>query len=263
MYMLAFNDFGTGPAVLLLHGFPLDHTIWEHQVDRLSANYRVVVPDLPGMGNSPPLPSAIVPSISLLAEQVLSLMDARKIGEAAVVGHSMGGYIALAMYHLAPERVTGLAFVCSQALPDTPEARHNRYELIRAVQEQGPAAAAEAMLPKLFAPSVPADSPLRQQVDTIIRRTPAQGIKAALLAMARRPDMTPYLYEVDVPTLVLIGDQDRATPPERSLAIKEALPHARVVQVPGAGHMPMLEAPDAVSNALEQWLAEVYGTISR
>lgn len=256
--MLAFNDFGTGPAVLLLHGFPLDHTIWEHQMDRLAAKYRVLAPDLPGMGKSQPIPSAIVPTIWLLAEEVLALMDARKVGEAAVVGHSMGGYIALAMYHLAPERVTGLAFVCSQALADTPEARHNRFALIRAVEEKGSGAAAEAMLPKLFAPSVPTDSPLRQQTDAIIRRTSAQGIKAALLAMARRPDLTPYLHEVSVPTLVLTGDQDLAIPPERSLKIREALPDATVVRLPNTGHMPMLEAPDAVSDALEQWMATIY-----
>lgn len=255
--MLAFHEFGTGPAVLLLHGFPLDHTIWERQVDRLAAHHRVILVDLPGMGKSRPLPAAEVPTIALIAEQVFALMDARKLGEAAVVGHSMGGYIALAMAQMAPWRVTGLALVGTQALPDSPEARTRRIAMIRQMQEQGTGAVAEAMLDKLFAPSLPADSPLRAQVDAMIRRSSVQGLKAALLAMAHRPDMSASLYDIAVPTLILTGTEDQATPPERSEAMAEAIPDAELVRVPGAGHMLMMEAPEAVTEALERWLERI------
>lgn len=256
--MLAFKEAGTGPAVLLLHGFPLDHTIWENQVRHLAEDYRVITPDLPGMGGSHPLPSAELPNLTAMAEEVLGLMDGRKVGMAAAAGHSMGGYVALALQQLAPDRVTGLAMVGSQAAPDTPEARQSRFATARAVREQGARLVAESMLPKLFAPSLPPDSPLRARVERIIRRTSVDGIRGALLSMADRPDMTPYLPSITVPTLVLTGDEDRAIPPERSETMAAALPNATLVIVKGAGHMPMLEAPEEVNRALEEWLASVY-----
>lgn len=256
--MLAYSDAGRGQAVVLLHGFPLSKATWGAQVNHLAAQYRVIAPDLPGLGESPLL-SGGTPSIARMAREVLALLDALGVQRAAVAGHSMGGYVALALQKEAPERVAGLGLICTQAGADTPEGREARFATARKVRQEGPPTLAEGMGPKLFAPGTATGSEVYEQVVRLIRRSTVNGIQRALYAMADREDHRARLSEIQVPTLVLTAAQDQLIPPERSALMAAAIPGATLITLPDAGHMPMLEAPDAVSSALAAWLTRVYG----
>lgn len=256
--MTAFTEAGRGPALVLLHGFSLNRTLWDPQVEALAGRYRVIAPDLPGLGETPPLPGPEAEvTMARLAQTVLDLLDRLGVDRAAVAGHSMGGYVALALWAAAPQRVAGLGMVCSQAGPDTPEGRQGRFALAEKVQQEGPEAVVGALAPKLFAPAVTPESPLYQAALAMIRQAAPAGIRGALYAMAARPDMLPRLPEIRVPALLLTAAQDRLIPPERSEAMAVALPAAELVKLT-VGHMPTLEDPEGTARALAGWLERVY-----
>lgn len=252
--MLSHQELGKGPAVVLLHGFPLNSSIWNPQKQHLSQRFRVILPDLPGHGASAPQAGA---SIADMAREVLSLLDSLGVQQAAVGGHSMGGYVALALQKLAPARVTGLALISTQAGDDSPEARQGRISLAEKVGQEGPDPVVHAVLPKLFA-TADERGPAQLMTANMIRQTPREGIQAALQAMAGREDLRPHLTAITVPTLVLTGQEDRLIPPDRSEGMAAQIANAVLVKVADAGHMPMMEKPNDVSRALERWLDLVY-----
>jgi 3-oxoadipate enol-lactonase len=253
--MFSYRDAGKGEAVVLLHGFPLDHTIWGAQSAALSGRYRVILPDLPGMGGSTPLSPS---TMNGMARTVLDLLDRLGVERAAVAGHSMGGYVALALQKDAPDRVAGLGLICTQAGADSPEGREGRFATAKKVEAEGPELLVGGMGPKFFAPdTAPESEPYRTAV-ALIRNSSIAGIQACLYAMADREDHRGRLGELRAPALVLTGAQDLLIPPARSEEMAAVLPDARLVKVPGAGHLPMLEQPEAVSRALSDWLGRVY-----
>lgn len=256
--MLAYTTTGSGPALVLLHGFPLTRAIWADQIADLGQRYQVIAPDLPGHGQSAPLSGDAPPTMARMAQEVLALMDFLGIDHAAVAGHSMGGYVALALLKLAPQRVTGLGLVASQAHPDSPEAAAGRRATAQKVLAAGAGIVADSMGPKLFAPGVLGDASIRRQTDAMMRATPVQGVYDALLAMADREDMRDLLGTVRVPSLIVAGAEDAIIPAERIQDMTARLPAAALVTITGAGHMPMLEAPEATSAALAHWLGNVY-----
>lgn len=254
---------GQGPAVVFLHGFAVSSTVWDHAAAALSDRYRVIVPHLPGHGATPPLPAADLDeegaaAMERLADGVLAVLDQAGVETAAVAGHSMGGYIALALQQRAANRVAGLGLVATQARADTSEAQAGRRKLADTVAERGAQALAEALLPKLFAADVAAESQLYRDADEFIRSMPVPGIRAALLGMARRQDHRDRLSAVRIPALVVRPDLDRLIPPDRSDELAALLADVTLVSVPDAGHMAPVERPDAVTQALSQWLARVY-----
>src|SRR4029077_8973868 len=159
---LSYAEAGQGTPVVLRHGFPLSGAIWREQQQKLSTNYRVITPDLRGHGRSP-APSGVY-EMDLLARDVLTLLDALLIKRAVIMGHSMGGYVTLAAWKLAPERFLALGLIDSQAGADSEEGRQGRYKMAEKVAAEGSKVVAEAMLPKLFAPSLPAGVPIIDQV---------------------------------------------------------------------------------------------------
>lgn len=191
-----------------------------------------------------------------MASELLHLLDELGITRAAVAGHSMGGYVTLALLQQAPERLSGLGLICTQAGSDSPEARDGRYATARKVESEGAQVMVDAMLPKLFATPEP-DRAVAEAVAGMIRQTPVAGIKGALHAMAGREDLQALLPAVSVPALVLTGADDRLIPPARSEAMAAQIPRAILDKVDGAGHMPMMEQPDAVNAALGRWLSLV------
>ena len=155
---LNYSEAGQGTPVILLHGFPLSGAIWHEQQQRLSDRYRVITPDLRGHGRSP-APSGVY-EMDLLARDVLALLDALLIKKAVIMGHSMGGYVALAAWNLAPERFLALGLIASQAGADTEEGRQGRYKLANKVAAEGSSAVAAAMIPKLFAAGIAVAPPI-------------------------------------------------------------------------------------------------------
>ena len=246
---LTFKQEGSGTALLLLHGFPLDHTIWDAQMEDLKSICRVITPDLRGHGHSPAPEGAY--SMDVMAQDVLNLLNRIGVYKAIWVGHSMGGYVTMAAWRLAPERFSGIGFVCSNHRADSTEAQAKRYETAEKVSKEG---AEAAVNPKLFKPGTAPDSPAIEAVNRIMRATPATGSIGTLQAMATRPDSTNTLKSIHVPALVVGGEHDQLFKPEIPQEMAELIPDARLVMA-DSGHMAMMEDADLVTQALESLLA--------
>lgn len=246
------EDRGAGEAVLFVHAFPFDGRIWEHQRDALAASYRVLVPDLRGFGRSRGLKAP--QSLDAHADDLAALLDRASLSRATLVGLSMGGYISLAFARRYPERLARLVLADTRATPDSPEARARRERDMDLVVREGVSALVDALLPRLLAPG--ADRALISRVRDIAASQSREAVLAALVAMRDRPDSTPVLASLHVPLLVLVGAHDVLTPPEEARAMASVAPRARVVEIPGAGHLSSLEAPEAFTAALESFLRE-------
>lgn len=252
---LHYAEAGIGIPVVLLHGFPLSSAIWRHQKRQLSDLYRVITPDLRGHGESP-APEGTY-EMSELAGDVFALLDALHIEKAAFLGHSMGGYVTLAAWKLAPQRFLALGLVASHAAADTEDGRQGRYQMAGKVAAQGSQLAADAMLPKLFAPRLSADDPVVDLVRQLILKTPSAGIIGSLRGMAARDDAGEMLPQINVPALVLAGDCDQIIPIAKAEATAAAMPRSTLTIVENAGHMPMLEQPEATTKALREFLSTI------
>ena len=252
---LNYAEAGKGTPVVLLHGFPLSNAIWHKQQLRLSDRFRVITPDLRGHGKSP-APSGVY-GMEVLARDVLALLDALKIDKAVIMGHSMGGYVALAAWRLAPARFLALGLIASQAGADTEEGRQGRAKMAEKVAAEGSKVVAEAMLAKLFAPGLPTAAPILEPVRQLMLNTPRAGIIGSLQGMAARPDCGALLPKISVPVLILAGDQDQIIAPDKAKAMAAAMKTATLTMVEHAGHLPMLEQPEATTTALYNFITGV------
>ncbi|MCY2966604.1 MAG: alpha/beta hydrolase [Planctomycetota bacterium] len=174
-----------------------------------------------------------------------------------ILGHSMGGYVTLAAWKMAPERFLALGLIDSQAAPDTEEGRSQRNQLANQVANEGSANLEADMLSKLFASNLDAKNPLIGQVQQIIRATPRAGIVGALHGMAERPDASATLATITVPTMILTGDCDQLIAPSRATAMAAVVPNAMLAVITNAGHMPMMEQPAAATTTLRSFLSTV------
>jgi pimeloyl-ACP methyl ester carboxylesterase len=239
--------------VVLLHAFPLNATLWRPQVEAWPVGWRVVTPDLPGFGASSEPPTATMDD---MARGILRILDGLGIQRAVIGGLSMGGYLTLALYRLAPERFSGMILADTRATPDSEEQKAGRRKMIATVRDQGPPAIADEMLPKLLGATSQRERPaLAGTVRDMIEGNTAAAIAGALQAIRGRPDSTPLLPSIAVPTLVLCGDEDVLTPPSDSEALHRGIRGSRLVMLPRAGHLSNIEAPEAFSAALQDFLA--------
>ncbi len=251
-------DRGDGPVVVLLHGFPFDRSLWDEQVDALSGPYRVIVPDLRGHGTSAVVPG--VATVEAMAADVLETLNDRGVqGQVVLGGLSMGGYVALALAVDHPARLRGLMLINSRAAADTPLTREVRATLVEKVLADGhPGAVVETMLPKLFAPGrFETRGPEVAAIEAVMRRSPVEGVAAALRGLAARPDRTADLPRIALPTLVVAGTDDQLIPLAESRAMAESVPGARFIAVNGAGHLAPLERPIEVNQAIGDFLASL------
>lgn len=248
---LALEDLGRGdPPLLLIHGFPLDREVWTPQLRALDG-HRLIAPDLRGFGLSSVPQGPLM--ISDYADDLIALLDHLAIQQAVICGVSMGGYVALDLVRRFRERIAGLVLVDSRARADGPAEREARDAMITLAQQQGAMGVAEQLAARLFAPG--ADPALQEPVLLRMQRTPVAGITAALAAMRDRPDSTDLLATLgDLPVLVVIGTEDQIIPAAQGRALAAAIPGARLVEIPGAGHLPSLERADQLNLALEQFL---------
>ena len=254
---LAVTVEGEGPAVVFLHGYPLDRSIWAHQVTHLHG-VRRIAPDLRGFGRSDAPDLGY--SMATWADDVAALLEALGEERAVLCGLSMGGYVAFEFARRHPGRLAGLVLVDTRAGPDGEEARRGRDAAIQLVREKGAGAIAEQMLPKLFAPATVRRRPeVVTQVEAVIRRTPVAGIAGALAAMRDRADSRPLLPTLEVPAMVLVGAEDGLTPPPEAEEMAAALPGAELREIPEAGHLAPVEQPEAVTTAIAEFVRGIGG----
>jgi pimeloyl-ACP methyl ester carboxylesterase len=241
---LAYERRGTGNPLVLLHGYPLDHQLWDDVAPLLVDTFELILPDLRGFGGSSTVDSFY--TMEDLASDIAALLDQLEIQKAAIVGHSMGGYVALAFARLFPERVSGLGLVSSQVLADPPDRKEGRYKSAAEVADKGIASVVETMTPKFTS------NPQLQQYarESMERQQPAAYI-GSLKAMAERVDSTPLLSSLNVPVVLIHGDADQLIPIDRAREVKAAMPSAYLMEISRAGHMPMMEAPEQTAEALK------------
>jgi pimeloyl-ACP methyl ester carboxylesterase len=213
--------------------------------------FRVLKPDLPGRGNTEaPAPDSIE-GYADFVEAIVGQLD----GPVGLAGFSFGGYITLAFAKRRPEKIRALALVDTRASADDEAGREKRDETITAVRGNGLAPVLESMPARLLSPESLVRKDLVERVQRIISRQKPETIEADLVAMRDRPDSSDFLRQISIPTLVLVGERDLLTPPADSEAMAAAIPAARLVTIPGAGHLAPMERPKAVSQALGDFFA--------
>jgi 3-oxoadipate enol-lactonase len=241
---LAYDRIGQGAPLVLIHGFPLDHSIWDEVTPLLSSTFDLILPDLRGFGES--ISSAPAWTMTDLAADIASLLDHLGIESAFLAGHSMGGYVALAFAQAYPNRVRGLALVASQTAADTPERKAGRYTEAHHIAEQGIGDTVAAMTSKLSS-----DTRVQKFVHDLMRKQKPAGYIGSLKAMAERADTLSVLAGSSFPVLLVHGDADGLIPLQRASEIQLKVPRTRLVELAGLGHMPMMESPQAVADALK------------
>lgn len=251
---LAWREAGAGDVVFLMHAFPLDSRMWEPQLAAVPAGHRYIAPDLRGFGGSEP-PGRGILEMDDAADDLAALLDHLGAERAVVCGVSMGGYVAFAFWRRHADRTRALVFSDTRAVPDTEEGKANRHALAERVLREGSGAVVEAMYPNMLSPKTREGRPgVAEEVRRIMEEAPPEGVVAALRGLAARPDSTPTLGTITAPSLVIVGEDDTVTPLPEAERIASGISGARLVRIPGAGHLPNLEAPAAFDDALGEFL---------
>ena len=251
---MAWDDVGSGPPVVLIHGFPLCRRMWEPQVGVLTAaGYRTVACDLRGFGDSEASGSGV--SMDLLADDVAALLDHMEIERAVIGGMSMGGYVLLNLLNRHPQRASAALFMVTRAAADDEPGKMRRTALAGEVAAGRPEAVTEAFEAILFAEDVSSTRPdLVARVGAWMASTAPEALAGGLLAMRDRKDYVDLLGNFNVPSLVIGAERDRAVPLEHSRILQQGLPSARLCVVPGAGHMANLEQSEAFNRCVLEFL---------
>lgn len=255
---IALHVTGRGPVALFVHGYPFDHRMWLDALQSPLAEQRTLVAvDLRGHGSSPWCGDE-VHSMELFADDLSAVIRTVSDAPVDVVGLSMGGYATLALWQRHAELVRSLALVDTRARPDDDAGKAGRDAAIQTAVERGRTAIGAMMVGKLLAPRAETDVHgilLKARLMTMIEGTPIETIVADLRGMRDRPDRSPILPGITVPTLVVVGSEDRITPPSEAKAMVAAIPGARLAILPGCGHMSPMEDPAAFARELGRFWA--------
>ena len=241
---IGYDDRGTGPALVLLHPFPLTRTTWAGLADALAARRRVIAVDARGFGETP---STGPFAIADIADDVAALLDRLGVARATVLGMSMGGYAALAFAARHRERLSALVLADTRAAADSAETRAGRAAALATLAEAGPAAYLAASLPRLLSPHAP---PALIAYVRARAETRAASLRAGIEALRDRPDRAGELGAIACPTLVVCGTEDQVTPAAEMKQIASAIAGARFVPIADAGHLSHVEAPGAFLSAV-------------
>jgi 3-oxoadipate enol-lactonase len=250
---------GEGRPVVFLHGYPLNHVMWRPQIEAVSEQNHVVLLDLPGFGlaETSPVPD----SLAGFAEKVHRFVTSHLPGPVVVVAHSFGGYVALHLVRDHPEMFAGLVLTNTRSSADSAEAKEKRLATVRRLEDSPQGLDLEMTARSLLAPGAwDRGGPLIETVRSMVRSARSPALRGALSAMANRPDLTPVLSTIPVPTLVVWGEEDQLIPPSQSQSMLPHLSKGVGVGIPGAGHLPSLETPGLFGRALTEFLARVPAT---
>lgn len=249
---IGYDDIGQGLPVLFLHGFPHNRSLWSPQLGALAAPARTIAMDLRGFGESAP---AAEYSMDLYADDAVGLLDVLGIERALVAGLSMGGYVALALWRKYPERVRALALCDTRAGADSDEARANRRAMQALAQDKGSPAIADRMIDGMVGKTTRLKHPeLVDELHRMMSVAPVAGVVGALEALATRPDSTPTLATISVPTLIVVGEEDALTPPREARLLQQGIAGSRIELVAGAGHVSNAERPGTFNHVLSEFV---------
>ena len=242
-------DLGKGPTVLLIHAFPLNHAMWEPQLSPLSAEFRLLIPDIRGFGGSQP---ASAWTMEDMADDLNEFLEKTHVPDCAVGGVSMGGYIALSFWAKYSKRVGRLVLANTRARADNESEKAARNQMIAALEQTGASILSDRMLPRLLKP----DSPVGvvRKVRSMIEQTDASAAIYAVRALRDRPDSSTLLHRIRCPTMVLCGEDDLLVHGDESRAMADAIPGSTFVRVPDSGHLSNLENPTEFNRVLLEFL---------
>ncbi len=255
---MVYTDEGDGIPLVFLHGFPLTRNTWSKQVEAFKSSYRVIAPDLRGLGETEATPGPV--PMSRFAEDLNALLHHLGTGPVILVGHSMGGYVALAFAKAFPKALRALVLVGTKAGADSPEGAAARRVLADKVRAGGTSVVVEAMAPKMLS-ATQTDGAMSASVREFMATASPEGVVSALLGMAERPDAGSWLGKIRVRTLVIAGADDKIIPPSESETLMLGIPSAQLKIIPRAGHLVAFEQSHAFNDALREWLA--WGSSSR
>lgn len=252
---LAYGDRGQGIPLVLLHAFPLDSRMWLPQCGALTPQCRCITPDARGFGSS----DAGGPhTMDRYADDVVAILDALRIDRAVIGGLSLGGYVAFSLWRRHRHRIRALILADTRAEADTDEVRARRAELAALALGKGPDAVAARQLPGLVGRTTREHNPdLYDSIHGMMLGASVEGIVGTLQAMAAREDSTALLGEVEVPTLVICGDEDAITPLKGMRAMAERIGPSRFEVIAGAGHLSSMERPAAFNHVVSEFLASL------
>ncbi len=250
---LAYDEAGSGRAVLLVHGHPFDRSMWAPQLRRPPAGLRLIAPDLPGYGQSPQ--RGPVTSMRAFADAIVELLDELDVARCVAVGLSMGGLVVMELGLHHAERIDGVVLAATTAAPVTDAERRQREEQAALIEREGMLPVALDMAARLLGPAARRDPALTSRLLDMMLHAPPAGAAAALRGRARRPDYAAELQALHAPALVIAGDEDPYAPEPVVEQLVGALPGPDVLRLPGIGHLPNLEAPERFATALTAFVA--------
>jgi pimeloyl-ACP methyl ester carboxylesterase len=252
---VGYDDGGTGVPVLFVHGFPHDRTLWTPQLQGLTAQARCLAVDLRGFGETTAAPPY---SMDQYADDLIGFLNVLHVDRAVIAGLSMGGYVAFALWRRYPSRVRGLVLANTRAGADSDEARARRRRLQETARQHGSVAVADAMLPGMLGKTTRSKRPeITNAVHRMLSSAPVDGVVGALQALMDRPDSTPTLSTIDVPTLIVAGDEDALIPMADARSMNAGIRGSTLEVIAGAGHLSNVERPAAFNHVVSEFLARV------
>jgi 3-oxoadipate enol-lactonase len=253
-FTMEYEEKGSGQPLVLIHGYPLNKSMWAPQLDALSNIARVITPDLRGHGGSEPVPG--INTMDDMAKDIKELIESLDIKEPVVLGGlSMGGYVSFAFYRNYPELVKGIILAATRATADSVETKVNREETAAIAQERGTQAILEMQLPKMLSQVTQETKPdIVELARSIMSEMPVKAIVGDLRGMLNRPDSTPMLGKIECPVLILHGEDDKLIPLEEIHLMQNEIRNARTTTISEAGHLLNLEQPEQFNQAVEDFL---------
>jgi len=252
---IAFDDVGSGLPVVFLHAFPLNRTMWDPQVSALVADCRCIPIDMRGFGDS----AVAGPySVDQFADDVAGVLDTLQIERAVMIGLSMGGYVAFALWRRHRERVRAFVLANTRSTADTIETVERRRSMIDTAEEHGSAAVANMQIAGLMGKTTRDKRPdIYDAIHRMMSQAPGAAVIGTLEALIQRPDSTPLLGTIDVPTLVVAGDEDVITPTRELRALHGAIAGSRLEVLRQAGHLSNVERPAAFNTIVSEFLGRL------
>jgi len=258
-HTVSYTDEGpdNAPVIILIHGFPLNKSMWNKQVEVLIETYRVIAYDVRGHGNSTSGTDDF--TIELFVTDLIKLMDALKIEKAMLCGLSMGGYIALSAVENFPKRFGALILCDTNCIADTPEAKGKRMMSIESIQKNGLEQYANESLANLFAPeSFVTNKEKIALVKEMIKGTSVQSLSNTLIALSKRKETCPGLANIHIPVLIVVGKEDKITPPEAALLMQKKIKGSKLNIIEHAGHLSNIENSYEFNSQLRKFISSVY-----